>query len=113
VPDVPLPDYVVGQAGLTGIQVDVPKDSNVTSVALLATKDSAVAGAYVNGTRVPFFRGVERGHPIFELQMALLPGQPVEVKFELSEPTSAGAPRVPIQPLLDNVVPVVSVPDCS
>lgn len=113
VPNVPLPDYVVGQAGLTGIPVDVPKDSNVTSVALLATKDSAVAGAYVNGTRVPFFRGVERGHPIFELQMALLPGQPVEVKFELSEPTSPGAPRVPIQPLLDNVVPVVSVPDCS
>jgi hypothetical protein len=113
VPDVPLPDYVVSQSGLTGIQVDVPKDSNVTSVALLATKDSAAAGVYVNGTRVPFFRGTDRGHPKFEVQMALLRGAPVEVKFELSEPTSPGAPRVPIQPLRDNVVPVVSVPECS
>jgi hypothetical protein len=113
VPDVPLPDYVVSQSGLSGIQVDVPKDSNVTSVALLATKDSAAAGVYVNGTRVPFFRGTDRGHPKFEVQMALLRGAPVEVKFELSEPTSPGAPRVPIQPLRDNVVPVVSVPQCS
>jgi hypothetical protein len=113
VPDGPLPYYVVGQEGLRGISIDVPKDSNVSSVALLATKNSALAGAFVNGTKVPVLRGVERGHPIFEVQMALLRGAPVEVKFELSEPTSPGAARVPIQPLRDEVTPVVSVPECS
>jgi hypothetical protein len=113
VPDVPLPLYVVGQEGLKGIAIDVPEGSNVTSVALLATKGSALSGAFLNGRKVPVFRGVERGHPVFEMQMALLRGRPVEVKFELSEPTSPGAPRVPIQPLRDEVTPAVSVPECS
>jgi hypothetical protein len=45
VPDDPLPDYVVGQEGLRGISIDVPKDSNVSSVSLLATKNSTLAGA--------------------------------------------------------------------
>jgi hypothetical protein len=112
VPDVPLPDYVAGLVGLSRIHIDVPKHSNLTSVILLATKGSALSGAFLNGTKVPVLRGVERGHPTFKIQMALLPGRPVEVKFELSEPTSPGAPRVPIQPLRDNVVPVVSVPEC-
>jgi hypothetical protein len=112
VPDVPLPDYVASLPGLSEVDIDVPKNSNVTSVALLATKGSLLSGAFVNGEKVPVYRGVERGHPTFETQLALLRGEPVEVKFELSEPTSPGAPRVPIQPLRDNVVPVVSVPQC-
>jgi hypothetical protein len=83
VPDVPLPDYVVGQQGLRerGIATDVPNGANVTSVALLATKGSALSGAFINGTKVPVFRGVDRGHPRFEVQMAVLPQKTVEVKF--------------------------------
>jgi hypothetical protein len=113
VPDMPLPDYVAAPNGLQGVEVDVPKHSNLTSVSFLATKGSALAGVYVNGTKVPTFKGMERGHPTYEVQLALLPGATVEVKFELSEPTSPGAPRVPIQPLRDEVTPVVSVPTCS
>jgi len=41
------------------------------------------------------------------------PGEGGELTFRLSEPTSPGAPRVPIQPLIDNVTPKVSVPECS
>lgn len=37
----------------------------------------------------------------------------LEVKFLLEEPTTPGAPRVPVQPSVDNVTPVVSVPECS
>jgi hypothetical protein len=107
-----LPEYVAGQAGIRGLLRDVPWGSNVTSVTLLATKGSALAGAFINGTKVPVFRGLERGHPTFEVQMAVMPQKTVELKFELSEPTVPGAPRVPVQPLRDNPVPVVSVPQC-
>ena len=110
--DQPLPECVAGQSGLVDL-VDVPWGSDVVSVALLATTNAMPRAAYVNGHRVTFLKGTERGHPIFEIQLAVLPKRSVEVKFELSEPTSAGAPRVPIQPLRDTVTPVVSVPQCS
>jgi hypothetical protein len=110
--DQPLPAYVAGQSGMNEI-VDVPWGSDVISVSLLATTNAMPRAAYVNGHRVTFLKGTERGHPIFEIQLAVLPKRSVEVKFELSEPTSAGAPRVPVQPLRDTVTPVVSVPQCS
>ncbi len=107
-----LPEYVVGQSGIKGQLREVPWGSDVTSVTLFATKGSALAGAFVNGTKVPVFRGLERGHPTFEVQMVVLPQKTVELKFELSEPTVPGAPRFPVQPLRDNPVPVVSVAPC-
>jgi len=54
-----------------------------------------------------------RGHPIFETRVQIPRGQTAEVKYEFLEPTAAGAPRVPIQPLLDNITLVVSVPECA
>ncbi len=58
-------------------------------------------------------RGTERGHPTFEIQVAIPPRQAGELVFRLSEPTVPGEPRVPIQPLIDSVVPSVQVPECS
>ena len=85
----------------------------LSSVRLLATKDAKLVTALANGQRVPgLYTGTERGHPTFEVQVAIPPGQSGELSFHLSEPTSPGAPRVPIQPLLDDVTPVVSVPEC-
>ena len=107
-----LPEYVAGLEGVKGNVHEIPWGSEVLSVSLLATKGSALAGAFVNGHKVPVFRGTERGHPIFESQLVVLPRKTVELKFELSEPTVPGAPRVPVQPLRDNPVPVVSVPQC-
>jgi hypothetical protein len=114
VPDTPLPDYVAGRSGLSQFsEVDLPKASNATSVALLATKDATLTGVFVNGVKTRAFGGVERGHPIYEVQLALLRGEPVVVRYELTEPTAPGAARVPIQPLREEVTPKVSVPECT
>ena len=107
-PDKPLPDYVAGSAALLPeIPIDVPSGTMLTSVRLLATKDAKLVSALANGQRAPAFTGTERGHPSFEVQVAIPPGQSGELSFHLSEPTSPGAPRVPIQPLVDTVTPVI------
>ena len=114
VSDKPLPEYVASSPGLRpDIRIEVPSGTMLTSVRLLATTDAKLVSALADGQEVPVFTGTERGHPSFELQVAIPPGQSGEVSFHLSEPTSAGPPRVPIQPLRDNVTPIVSVPECA
>ncbi|WP_235674729.1 DUF4012 domain-containing protein [Mycolicibacterium pulveris] len=112
-PDGPLPDYVAGFAGLENIANKPPAGTNVASVSLVATQGADLVGAVANGQKVPIFTGVDRGHPVFEAQIAVPKGDSVELKFLLEEPTTAGEPRVPIQPLVDEVTPVISVPDCE
>lgn len=106
-----LPDYVAGNYGL--VRFPVPNGTNVSWVSLLATTNAVVTKVSVDGERVPVFTGAERGHPIFHVQVAIASGRTIELRYELTEPTSPGAPRVPSQPLVDNVAPVVSVPQCS
>ena len=114
VPDVPLPDYVAGHLGLDRFQVDLPRATNATSVTLFATKGATLTGAFVNGLKVPtVFGGQERGHPTFEVQLGLQRDTPTVIRYELSEPTAPGTPRVPVQPLRDEVTPNVSVPNCA
>ena len=109
-----LPEYVASSEGVApDYPIKVPAGTNVASVALLATRDAKLVSAIVNGEKATVFHGMERGHPIFETQLNIAPGQTLEVKFLLTEPTSPGAPRVPVQPLVDTVTPVVSVPECS
>ena len=109
-----LTDYVGGRLGFfPGIGADIPKGTILTSVRLLATKDAKLARLLVNGQRSPVFESTERGHPSFEAQVAIPPGTTMELVFQLSEPTAPGEPRVPVQPLIDEVIPVVSVPACS
>jgi len=113
-PNKPLPDYVASSAGLLPeIPLDVPSGTMLTSVRLLATKDAKLVSALANGQRAPAFTDSERGHPSYEVQVAIPPGQSGELTFHLSEPTSPGEPRVPIQPLLDTVTPTITVPACS
>lgn len=112
-PDGPLPDYVAGSPGLPELPYSVPSGASVSSVLLLATSNAKLTSAIADGRRVPVFTGTERGHPLFEVQVVIKRGQTMELRFLLTEPTSPGAPRVPIQPLLDDVTPVVAVPECS
>ena len=112
-PDTPLPDYVAGSGGLLSQIPKVPSGTMVTSVRLLATKGAKLVSVIADGQRVPVFAGTERGHPSFEVQVAIPPGKSGKLSFHLSEPTAPGTPRVPIQPLVDTVAPVVSVPTCS
>lgn len=106
-----LPDYV---AVNHEVPVDVPSGTNLTWVSLLATTKAELTKATIDGGEpLTIVTGAERGHPVFNAQVAIEPGSSIELRYELTEPTSPGAPRVPIQPLLDNVAPVVSVPECS
>jgi hypothetical protein len=108
-----LPDFLAGTSGLVGnAPISVPKGTMLTSVRLIATKGAVLKSAIANGQRVPIIRGTELGHPTFEIQVAIPPGKSGELTIHLSEPTSPGAPRVPVQPLVDTVTPVVSVPAC-
>lgn len=112
-PDKSLPEYVASSAGLLPeIPIDVPTGTMLSSIRLIATKDATLVSALANGQRVPAISDTERGHPAFEVQVAIPPGQSGELSFHLSEPTAPGAARVPIQPLLDPVTPVIKVPEC-
>jgi hypothetical protein len=112
-PDKSLPEYVASSAGLLPeIPIDVPTGTMLSSIRLIATKDATLVSALANGQRVPAISDTERGHPTFEVQVAIPPGQSGELSFHLSEPTAPGAARVPIQPLLDPVTPVIKVPEC-
>ncbi|WP_159232339.1 DUF4012 domain-containing protein [Mycolicibacterium vanbaalenii] len=109
-----LPDYVAGTEGLSpDLRIAVPKGTNITSVRLFATEGAELSSAILNGERVPAIVNTERGHPVFEVQVIIPPGQSADISFQLSEPTTPGSPQVPVQPLVDTVNPVVSVPVCS
>ena len=110
----PLPDYAAGQWGLpTDLPIKVPRGSMVSSVRLLATQGATLENVTSNGMRiVPNRETVERGHPSFEVQVVIPPGQSGELIFQLREPTSPGEPRVPVQPLIDSPEPKIEVPAC-
>lgn len=114
VPNEPLPDYVAAAAGLSSeLLIAVPPGTNITSVRLFATKGAELSAAILNGERVPAIINTERGHPVFEVQVIIPPGQSADVSFQLSEPTVPGMARAPSQPLVDTVVPTVMVPTCA
>jgi hypothetical protein len=109
-----LPDYVAGRLGFfPEIAGDIPRGTMLTSVRLLATKGADIISVLANGKRTRVFGSTELGHPTYEAQVAIPPGQTIELTFRLIEPIAPGAARVPLQPLADNVVPKVSVPACT
>lgn len=113
-PGTPLPEYVASSTGLNSeIPISVPSGTMVSSVRLVATQGARLVSVTASNQKVPVFTATERGHPTFEVQVAIPPGKSGELSFRLSEPTTAGAPRVPVQPLVDDVAPVIAVPQCS
>lgn len=114
VPNEPLPEYVTAAEGLSPeLLIAVPDGTNITSVRLFATKGAELSSAILNGERVPAIVNTEVGHPVFEVQVIIPPGQSADVSFQLSEPTTPGKPRAPGQPLVETVVPTVLVPECA
>lgn len=114
VPGEPLPDYVAAAAGLSPeLLLQVPRGTNIASVRLFATKGAELSSAILNGERVPAIMNTERGHPVFEVQVIIPPGQSANISYQLSEPTSSGKPRALSQPLVETVIPNVRVPECS
>ena len=108
-----LPDYVAGRLGFyPEIAGTIPRGTMLTSVRLLTTRGAEVKSVLTNGKRSRVFGSTERSHPSFESQVAIPPGQTVELTFRLTEPVVPGAARVPVQPLEDQITPKVSVPVC-
>lgn len=56
--------------------------------------------------------GTEAGLPVYDVVLELSPGRPRTLTLDLVEPTAAGLPRVPEQPLVIDLVRRVSVPPC-
>lgn len=114
VPDTPLPEYVAGSLGVNrSVPLSIPSGTMLTSVRLVATKGAKLVAAFSNGEQIPVFTGSDRGHPTFEIQVAIPPRQSGVLTFRLSEPTAPGPARVPQQPLVDQSTPVVRVPECA
>lgn len=112
--DRPLPDYIAGTPGLAEDgPLKVPRGTMVSSVRVFATKGAKLMGVSSNGERTSAITHIENGRPSFEVQVAIPPSQSGELTFRLSEPTAPGEPRVPVQPLIDNVEPKLSVTACS
>ncbi len=110
---VDIPEYVGGSLGLSeNFPIKLLSGSMLTSVRLVATQGAELKGVTSGGKAVSAVVHTERGHPTFEVQVVIPPGQSGELVFRLTEPTATGAPRVPVQPLIDNVTPRVSVPAC-
>jgi hypothetical protein len=110
-----LPEYVAGGMGLpSDLPIKVPPGTMVSSVRLLATKGATLQNVTSNGERiVPNVETVERGRSSFEVQVAIPPGESGELTFQLEEPTAPGAPRFPVQPLIDQPRPKLSVAQCG
>lgn len=112
--DIPEPDYIAGTLGFPErFQGTLPRGTMLSSVRLLATTGATLESVLSNGLRAPTFVSTERNHPSFEVQLAIPPGETAELTYRLSEPTSAGAARVPVQPLVDAVSPNIQVPVCT
>lgn len=105
-----LPQYV---GGLSQLPLNLPPNTNASWISLIATEGAQITEATMDGAPLTIALGRERGHPVFNSQISIEPGQTHEIRYELTEPTSAGPARIPIQPLVDTPVPVVSVPICS
>ncbi|WP_030134403.1 DUF4012 domain-containing protein [Mycolicibacterium neoaurum] len=109
-----LPDYVARAGGVSSdLPVQLTAGTMLTSVRLLASPGATLESVLANGERTQVFSGTERNHPTFEIQVVIPPGQAGELTFRLSEPVTSGQAVVPVQPLVDPVVPVVSVPECT
>jgi len=106
---------IVGSAA--GLSEELPlkvlPGTMVTSIRLIATGGAKLMNVTSGDSSVPAIVHKERGHPSFEVQVVIPPGQSGELVFRLTEPTSPGVPQVPVQPLVDAVTPKVSVPICA
>jgi hypothetical protein len=103
----------VSQGLPSDFPIKFPPGTMISSVKLLATKGATLTSVTANGEKIlPNREVVERGRSSFEVQVVIPPGQSGELSFQLEEPTSPGEARVPVQPLIDNVTPRVSVPTC-
>ncbi|MGV9714557.1 DUF4012 domain-containing protein [Rhodococcus pyridinivorans] len=110
---LPPGDYTDYVAGILGNSQGEATGTNLTDVGLLATHGAKLTKATVNGKSTFAYTNAERGHPLFNVQAPIPPGETIEVVFQFDEPVVQGPPTVPIQPLLDEARVVSSAPECT
>lgn len=107
VPVGQLPQYAIGSAyGSRDPYI------NRSIVTFYGTAFAQVKSVKVNGVDAQYQLGSELGHPVVLSTVDTAPGIPSEIVYELLEPNSQGAPRVPIQPLVQPVQTTVSLKPC-
>ncbi|GCE39565.1 Methyl-accepting chemotaxis protein [Rhodococcus wratislaviensis] len=108
-PDRDFPRYVAG----TYNGRPVPSGTNLAMVSLLATNGATLTKATLDGKQTFAVNGSELGHPVFIVPTTVPKGKTVELRYELTEPATAGKARVPVQPLVDEPKVTVNVPNCG
>ena len=104
-----LPDYV---DGMVANPRKLPQGTNMAAVSLVATQGAKLENVGVGGKIAFSATGQELGHPVFMTLAEIPKGQTVDVVFNLTEPTTAGDVRVPVQPLVDSPELNIEVPTC-
>ncbi|MFZ2175291.1 MAG: DUF4012 domain-containing protein [Rhodococcus sp. (in: high G+C Gram-positive bacteria)] len=110
IPDGDFPEYVAGTHINT---LGVPKGTNVSAISLLATQSAQLRNVTIDGKPTMFLTGRELGHPVFDVLVPVRQSRTTEIKYELTEPTTPGEARVPVQPLVDDPTVSVNVPNCG
>ena len=111
--NLPSGEHTAYVAGMFDNPMGAPVGTNLTDVSLLATQGARLDKVTVDGRTAFALTGKELGHPVFGVQLPVPQGSTVEIVYELTEPVVAGAARVPVQPLIDDPMVSVSVPDCA
>ncbi|WP_442972627.1 DUF4012 domain-containing protein [Rhodococcus sp. Rp3] len=111
--NVPPGNYTDYVAGMFDNPVGAPVGTNLTDLGLLTTQGTKLNKVTVDGRPAFAYTAAERGHPMFNVQTSVPPGETVEVVYELTEPTVKGSARIPIQPLIDDPRVVADVPVCG
>lgn len=107
-----LPAYVRYGGSGRSLRVEaVPRDR--LFVFIHATAGAALRGATIDGRPVQVSPGLERGHPVFMLDVELQPQVPRTIVVRLDEPTAAGTPTTKVQPLARPQLTALLAPVCS
>ena len=104
-----LPEYV---AGRLDADPEGPPGTVRELVALYATTGASLRAVSVGGVPQAVTLGRERGHPVFLVDAQVAPGATAVVTFDLLEPTTEGAARVPVQPMVGPAQVSAAVPEC-
>lgn len=91
----------------------VKAGDNRLLVAYSATTGALMNGVTVDGSPATAAAGVERGHPVFTVDLEIPRGATRTVTLRLSEPAATGAPVVLRQPLVRPLSIVLNDTDCS
>jgi phage gp37-like protein len=108
-----LPAYVRLVTGTNGQTYVEQVPDNRLFVFIHATAGAALQHATLDGKPIAVGEGVERGHPVYLVDVLLHPGVPRTIVLNLSEPTVAGAASTQVQPLARPQQTTLDVPQCS